>query len=65
MLPSWILYLQAEDDAFLGREAMEEIRRLKPDVKCVTVRGPHLLLQRNPEGAIEAIRNFLNELPRP
>lgn len=60
-----ILYLQAEDDAFLGRQAMEEIRRLKPDVKCVTVPGPHLLLQRHPEAALEAIRNFLNELPRP
>ena len=60
-----ILYLQAEEDAFLGRQAMEEICRIKPSVKCVTVRGPHLLLQRNPEGAIEAIRDFLNELPAP
>ena len=60
-----ILYLQAEDDAFLGRQAMEEILRIKPDVKCVTVRGPHLLLQRNPEEALEAIRNFLGELPGP
>ena len=60
-----ILYLQAEEDAFLGRQAMEEICRINPSVKCVSVRGPHLLLQRNPEGAIEVIRDFLNELPEP
>jgi pimeloyl-ACP methyl ester carboxylesterase len=58
-----LLYLQASEDNFVGPEALEEIKRLKPSVKTAVVKGPHLLLQRNPREAIEAIRAFLNDLP--
>jgi pimeloyl-ACP methyl ester carboxylesterase len=58
-----ILYLRASNDRFVGQAAAEEIKRLKPSVKTAVVKGPHLLLQRNPREAIEAIRKFLDELP--
>ena len=58
-----ILYLQPTEDKFVSSTALEEIRRLKPSVKAVTVKGPHALLQRNPREALEAIRSFLDSLP--
>jgi pimeloyl-ACP methyl ester carboxylesterase len=58
-----LLYLQASEDQFVRPETLDEIRQLKPSVKIAVVKGPHLLLQRNPRGAIEAIRAFLDELP--
>ena len=58
-----VLYLQAGDDEFVGREAAEEIKRVNPNVKCVTLRGPHLLLHRNPREALEAIAEVLSALP--
>src|ERR1051325_7992459 len=57
-----ILYLQASEDQFVGRAALEEIKRLKPSVKAAVVNGPHALLQRNPREAIAAIRTFLDGL---
>ena len=57
-----ILYLQANDDQFVGGAALEEIKRLKPSVKSVVVKGPHGLLQRNPREALAAIGAFLAEL---
>jgi pimeloyl-ACP methyl ester carboxylesterase len=58
-----ILSLQATEDQFVSASATEEIKRLKPSVKTVTIKGPHALLQRNPREVIEAIRAFLAELP--
>jgi len=58
-----LLYLQASEDQFVRPGALDEIRGIKPSVKIAVVKGPHLLLQRNPRGAIDAIRAFLNTLP--
>ena len=58
-----ILYLQATEDRFVGNAALNEIRRIKPSVKSVSIKGPHAVLQRNPREAFEAIRAFLDNLP--
>jgi len=58
-----LLYLQASEDQFVRPGMLDEIRELKPSAKVAVVKGPHFLLQRNPRGAIEAIRTFLSELP--
>ena len=58
-----ILYLQAAEDQFVASSALDEIRRLKPSVKVVTIPGPHLVLQSRPREAAEAIKSFLNDLP--
>jgi pimeloyl-ACP methyl ester carboxylesterase len=58
-----ILYLRPAEDRVISSEAFDELRRLKPSMKVATLPGPHLLLQRNPRGALEAIREFLERLP--
>jgi pimeloyl-ACP methyl ester carboxylesterase len=58
-----ILYLQAQADRFVSAEAAAEVRRLNPNVKVVRLPGPHLILQHSPRQALEAIREFLNNLP--
>lgn len=56
------LYLQAEDDQFIPKSSLDEIRQLNRRVQVVSVPGPHLLLQVNPHGAVEAMRPFLDGL---
>jgi len=58
-----ILHLQPATDQFVSKAAAAEISRLNPLVKTVVVRGPHAVLQRNPQEALEAIRAFLDQLP--
>jgi len=59
--PAPILYLQAAQDSIVGPENLEEIRTLKPDVKSITLDGPHLLLQSKPREAFAAIWEFLSD----
>jgi pimeloyl-[acyl-carrier protein] methyl ester esterase len=55
-----LLYLQATEDRLVGRESLDEIRRLHPETISISVRAPHLLLQREPHAAAEAITRFLD-----
>jgi len=57
-----LLYLRPAQDRFVAAKAVEELLRLKPSAKVVTIPGPHLLFQRNPRQALEAIREFLSQL---
>ena len=58
-----LLYLRPAEDRFVSAEAVEELRRAKPSMKVTTLAGPHLILQRNPRAALQAIREFLEDLP--
>jgi pimeloyl-[acyl-carrier protein] methyl ester esterase len=54
-----LLYLQATEDRLVGRESLDEIKRLHPETFSISIRAPHLLLQREPRAAAEAIARFL------
>jgi len=55
-----LLYLQATDDRLVGRECLDEIKRLHPETISISIRAPHLLLQREPRVAARAITQFLD-----
>lgn len=57
-----VLYLRAEEDQFVSIASVEEVRQLNHRVHVASVPGPHLLLQTNPKGAVEAICPFLQAL---
>jgi pimeloyl-[acyl-carrier protein] methyl ester esterase len=55
-----LLYLQAAKDRLVGSECLEEIKRLHPETISISIRAPHLLLQREPREAARAITQFLD-----
>lgn len=54
-----LLYLGAAGDALVPPRVLRELRRLRPDLECVTVDAPHLVLQLAPEASARAIEGFL------
>lgn len=54
-----LLYLRATEDKLVGRDSLDEIKRLHPETISISVRAPHLLLQREPLVAARAITRFL------
>ncbi|WP_437964607.1 alpha/beta fold hydrolase [Sorangium sp. So ce260] len=54
-----LLYLGAAGDALVPPRVVRELRRLRPDLECVTVDAPHLVLQLAPEASARAIEGFL------
>ena len=55
-----LLYLQATEDKLVGSECLDEIKRLHPETISISIRAPHLLLQREPRAAAQAIIQFLD-----
>jgi pimeloyl-ACP methyl ester carboxylesterase len=53
-----ILYIRAEQDRLVSAWCVEELRRIKPQMIEVALEGPHLLLQRQPQRAAEALIRF-------
>ena len=53
-----ILYLRAAEDRVVPTRASELIARVNPQVRLVTVPGPHALLQTNPQACAAALRAF-------
>ena len=53
-----ILYLQAKGDRLVSASCLEDVRRIKPQVKIASLEGPHLLLQRQPQITAEAVVEF-------
>jgi pimeloyl-[acyl-carrier protein] methyl ester esterase len=53
-----ILYLQAKGDRLVSASCLEDVRRIKPQLKVALLEGPHLLLQRQPRIAAEAVVEF-------
>jgi pimeloyl-ACP methyl ester carboxylesterase len=54
-----ILYLRATEDKLVPARCMEEILNIRPDTKVVSVTGPHLLIQREPQEIAELVANYL------
>lgn len=60
-----LLYLQAANDRLVGSECLDEIKRLHPLTISISIQAPHLLLQREPRVAAQAITQFLETHCRP
>lgn len=57
-----ILYLRAKHDRVVKPDCLEEMCRLRGDIRVAEVDGPHLLLQREPQKTAEIVANLLREL---
>ena len=60
-----ILYLAGASDRVVPRENLRAIQRRKPEVQCITLPAPHLVLQTRPVEASRAMASFLESLPDP
>lgn len=58
-----LLYLQALRDQVVRRHNIEEIRKLRPDVRVAQVDTRHFLLQLEPKWAAGEIVSFIERLP--
>ena len=56
-----ILYLQASQDRVVWKNALRDIQATRPNLKTVKIKGPHLLLQTQPEATSAAIGQFFND----
>ncbi|MGD0480299.1 MAG: alpha/beta hydrolase [Terracidiphilus sp.] len=56
-----ILYLRATEDKLIPARCMEEILSIKPDATSISMKGPHLLIQREPQQTACAIASFLRQ----
>jgi pimeloyl-[acyl-carrier protein] methyl ester esterase len=59
-----ILYIRAEQDRLVSALCVEELRQLKPEMTVAALEGPHLLLQRQPQKAAEAVVGFIGSVRR-
>jgi pimeloyl-ACP methyl ester carboxylesterase len=57
-----VLYLQAAQDRLVRSRCLDEIQRMKPDVRSIIMNGPHLLLQANPDDAARIVADFCRAL---
>jgi pimeloyl-[acyl-carrier protein] methyl ester esterase len=55
-----LLYLQAANDRLVEKRCLKEIERAHPATISVSIRAPHLLLQREPRLAAQAIAQFIS-----
>jgi pimeloyl-ACP methyl ester carboxylesterase len=56
-----ILCIQATKDKVVPKSCLEEIQRIKPDIRVAQIDGPHLILQRKPRESADAITKFTEE----
>ena len=54
-----ILYIRAEQDRLVSGLCVEELRQIRPEMSVAVLAGPHLLLQRWPQRAAEAVVRFI------
>lgn len=57
-----ILYIQALQDQLVGPSCLEEIEGIKPQVAVAKIRGPHLILQREPQKSADFVARFMDRL---
>jgi pimeloyl-ACP methyl ester carboxylesterase len=57
-----LLYMQAVEDRLVSSGCLDEIKRLHPETNAVSIRSPHLMLQREPRVAAKAIVQFIDSL---
>jgi pimeloyl-[acyl-carrier protein] methyl ester esterase len=56
-----ILYIQATNDRVIPKSCLDEIRRIKPDLRVAEIDGPHLILQREPNRSADIVSKFVEE----
>jgi pimeloyl-ACP methyl ester carboxylesterase len=56
-----ILYMQAAKDKVVPKSCLDEIRRIKPDIRAAQINGPHLILQREPKLSANIVAEFIEE----
>lgn len=54
-----LLYLQAMRDRLIGEQAVHRLRASCPGIQVRPIDAPHMLLQREPVAAMEAVAEFL------
>ena len=57
-----VLYLQASQDRLVPQSCLEEIKRILPHIEIAAIAGPHLILQREPRQAAEAVAKFVHRV---
>jgi pimeloyl-ACP methyl ester carboxylesterase len=57
-----VLYLQAKRDRLVSASCFHDLRQIRPQMAVVALEGPHLLLQREPDKAAEAVVQFVRSL---
>ncbi len=56
------LYLRATEDRLVPRSAAATFSNLASAGRVISIEGPHLLLQTNPNAAADTIRQFIREI---
>jgi pimeloyl-ACP methyl ester carboxylesterase len=56
-----IFYLRGLGDNLVAKKAVEDLHRVRPDAKIVTIEGPHMLLQRSPRECWKVIGTFIEQ----
>lgn len=56
-----MLYIAGQDDRLVGRRSLAAIHAIRPELEHISVSAPHLILQRNPTAAWQAIERFAAE----
>ncbi|GMT49860.1 MAG: hypothetical protein IEMM0008_1399 [bacterium] len=54
-----VLYLRATEDHLVTKKSLKMIQGIKPGIKVVSIRSPHLLFQTAPKDGAATIRSFL------
>ena len=57
-----VLYIQAGMDRLIRPSCLDEIRRVKPEVTFSIIEAPHLVLQREPQQAVDIVTKFVEQL---
>jgi len=48
-------------DKVVPKSCLEEIQRIKPDIRVAQIDGPHLILQREPEQSANIVAKFIED----
>ena len=56
------LLIEASADRVVTRDRIDKLQQLLPNSQRTCVRGPHLILQANPQAAAVAIKRFVNTI---
>lgn len=56
-----MLYIRATEDNVVPKTCLDEIRRIKPDLRVAEIDGPHLILQREPKQSANIVMEFIQE----
>jgi pimeloyl-ACP methyl ester carboxylesterase len=58
-----ILYLRGTRDRLVSKRIAEQMSRLRPDMRVVSLKAPHLVLQRRPAAAARIVSEFVSSFP--